>query len=127
MRSFYLHARKHQLDPRKNEGGFRCYLSCNTDPLLGGYDDPCENYPQEELGFDTNDKHNLNTISPELLIFCAMHEEIMQVIGEANTLLARYVHKQYTEELDKLKKKLEKEKKEIKEHYLENKDKWEND
>jgi len=56
-----------------------------------------------------------------------MHEEIMQVIGEANTLLARYVHKQYTEELDKLKKKLEKEKKEIKEHYLKNKDKWEND
>jgi len=107
MRSYYLH-RKLTTAERTDENktcpecrkstqmGFRGWVghpSCDED--LG--------WPDEELGFSASD--DLGTCSPEMIVLCAMIDEIMEVLGHSarnlDDTLAQYVLDQYQTELKK--------------------------
>ena len=113
MRAYYLH-RKLTTEERTNEAktcnkchrpttiGFRCYVGYPSDP----YDD--HGYPSEELGFSVSDDQG--ACSPEMVVLCAMIDEILEVMKHSASnldyTLAKYVLAQYEAEVRKTKEAL---------------------
>jgi hypothetical protein len=105
MRPYYLH-RKHTLEEREaktcpkcrrvSTGGFRCYVGHPSD-------DEDQGWPDEELGFSIGD--DLGRCSPEMVVLCAMIDEIMEALTHSarnlDDSLSKYVLAQYQEELKK--------------------------
>jgi len=114
MRSYYLH-RKLTTEERINEdktcdkchrpnaSGFRCYVGYPSDPYDLGY-------PSEELGFSASD--DLGACSPQMIVLCAMIDEILEVVAHSarnlDDTLAKYVLAQYEAEVKKTKEELKK-------------------
>jgi hypothetical protein len=130
MRPYYLH-HKHTLEERDNKtcpkcrqvstGGFRCYVGHPS------YDEDQGAWPDEELGFSSGD--DLGRCSPEMVVLCAMIDEIMEALTHSarnlDDTLSKYVLAQYQEELKKTQDSLLKDEKEAEKEdavYLSNSD-----
>ena len=118
MRAYYLHhertieERENKTCPKCNQasyGGFRCYVGHPSH-------DECQGWPDEELGFSMGD--DLGRCSPEMVVLCAMIDEIMEALTHSarnlDDTLSKYVLAQYQEELKKTQDILLKEKEEAK-------------
>ena len=111
MRSYYLYRKEKHTDEdktcnkclRSTAIGFRCYVGYPSDP----YDNGC---PSEELGFSASD--DLGACSPEMVVLCAMIDEILEVVTHSarnlDDTLAKYVLAQYEAEVKKTKEELKK-------------------
>ena len=118
MRSYYLHRKQHLHENeskacpkclRPPTGGFRCYVGHPSDDYDMGW-------PSEELGFSIGD--DLGTCSPDMVVLCAMIDEILEALTHSarnlDDTLSKYVLAQYLEELKKTQDSLLKEEAEAK-------------
>ena len=105
MRPYYLHRKEHRYQnmdktcPKCNQlpsGGFRCYVGHPPHSADQGW-------PDEELGFSMGD--DLGRCSPDMVVLCAMIDEIMEVLTHSaynlDDTLSKYVLAQYQSELKK--------------------------
>ena len=105
MRSYYLHRKQHLHENESKvcskcfqlpSGGFRCYVGHPSDDYDMGW-------PSEELGFSIGD--DLGRCSPDMVVLCAMIDEILEVLTHSarnlDDTLAKYVLDQYQAELKK--------------------------
>ena len=117
MRPYYLHRKQHLHENESKvcpkcfqlpTGGFRCFV--------GYLSDDDESPGGEELGFSTGD--DLGRCSPEMVVLCAMIDEIMEVLAHSarnlDDTLSKYVLAQYLAELKKTEDRLLEDKKEAK-------------